>query len=48
MRPIVVDGIVTGLWWPRADEVEVEHVVPLPRGRKRELDAEIERVVAYR
>ena len=47
MRPVVVDGIVTGLWWPRSGEVEVEHVIPLPRGRKRELDAEIGRVVAY-
>ena len=47
MRPVVVDWIVTGLWWPRSGEVEVEHVIPLPRGRKRELDAEIGRVVAY-
>ncbi len=47
MRPLVVDGIVTGLWWPRSGEVEIEHVIPLPRGRKRQLTAEIERVVAY-
>ena len=47
MRPVVVDGIVTGVWWPRSRGVEIEHVIPLPRGRKRELDAEIGRLVAY-
>jgi hypothetical protein len=48
VRPVVVDGIVTGLWWPRADGIEVEHVISFPRGRKRELAAEIARVAAYR
>jgi hypothetical protein len=48
MAPLVVDGVVTGLW-QRAKgrsgtRIDVEHVLPLPRGRGRELKAAVERV----
>jgi hypothetical protein len=47
---VLVDGAVTGLW-RRARrrggvDVEVEHVLPLPRGRKRALAGAVERVRA--
>jgi hypothetical protein len=45
MAPLVVDGVATGLWQRTASgEIEVEHILPLPRGRKRELAAAVERV----
>lgn len=44
---VVVDGVVTGLWRRRGGRVAVEHVLPLARGRKAELDAEVERVTAF-
>jgi winged helix DNA-binding protein len=45
MSPLVVDGVVTGLWRKTKEtELEIEHVLPLPRGRKRELDAAVARV----
>src|SRR5204862_2721974 len=35
MPPLLVDGVVTGLWRRgRSGEIELEHVIPLPRGRK--------------
>ena len=43
--PLIVDGVVTGLWRrSESGELEVEHVLPLPRGRKRELAAAVARV----
>jgi hypothetical protein len=44
---LLVDGVVTGLWRRRGGVVDVEQVLPLPRGRKVELDAEVERVQAF-
>ena len=45
MQPLLVDGVVTGLWRrSESGELEVEHVLPLPRGRKRELAAAVARV----
>ena len=44
MSPLVVDGVVTGFWRRAKGQIEVEHVVPLPRGRKRELQAGVARV----
>lgn len=41
MSPLLVDGVVTGFW---KRDGAVEHVVPLPRGRKRELDAALARM----
>jgi len=44
MAPLVVDGVVTGFWERDGPRIEVEHVVPLARGRRRELNAAVERV----
>jgi hypothetical protein len=44
MSPLVVDGVVTGFWRRNKGQIEVEHVMALPRGRKRELQAGIVRV----
>ena len=44
MAPLVVDGVVTGFWQRDGPRIEVEHVVPLARGRRRELNAAVERV----
>jgi hypothetical protein len=48
MSPLVVDGVVTGFWRRSRDgndvRVEVEHVVPLRRGRRRELEAAVARM----
>jgi hypothetical protein len=45
MAPLLVDGVAAGLWRRAASgEVQIEHVVPLPRGRKRELAEAVERV----
>lgn len=48
MAPLVVDGVVTGFWRRSRDgdavRIEVEHVLPLQKGRRRELDAAVERV----
>jgi hypothetical protein len=45
MAPLVVDGVATGLWRRTpSGEIEVEHVLPFPRGRKRDLDAATARV----
>ena len=44
MSPLVVDGVVTGFWRRDKGQIEVEHVMALPRGRKRELQAGIARV----
>lgn len=41
MSPLLVDGVVTGLWRRNGD---VEHVLPLPRARRRELEAAVERL----
>jgi hypothetical protein len=50
VSPLVVDGVVTGLWRRnRSDQgvrIEVENVLPLRKGRRRELEAAIERVHA--
>ncbi len=50
MSPLVVDGVVSG-FWRRAREsggarIDVEHVLPLPRGRRRELAESVDRVQA--
>jgi hypothetical protein len=45
-RVVLVDGVATGLWRREADAVAVEHVLPLPRGRKRALDAAVRAVRA--
>jgi hypothetical protein len=46
--PLVVDGVVTGLWrrtkTRNGVNIEVERVLPLPRGRSRALKAAVERV----
>jgi hypothetical protein len=48
MAPLVVDGIVTGVWRRtksrNGTRIDVEHVLPLPRGRSRELKAAVARV----
>jgi hypothetical protein len=45
VSPLIVDGVATGLWRRASNgEVEVEHVLPLPRARKGDLDAARERV----
>lgn len=48
MAPLVVDGVVTGLWRRTKSRsgtrIDVEHVLPLPRGRSRELKAAVARV----
>jgi hypothetical protein len=48
MSPLLVDGVVTGLWRRRraGDDVhvDVEHVLPLAKGRSRELAAAVEHV----
>jgi len=45
MPPLLVDGVVTGLWRrSESGELEVEHVLPLPRGRKQDLAAAVARV----
>ena len=48
MAPLLVDGVVTGLWRRIKSHsgmrIDVEHVLPLPRGRSRELKAAIARV----
>ena len=40
MQPLLVDGVVTGFW----SSGEVEHVLPLPRGRARALRLAVKRV----
>jgi hypothetical protein len=45
-RVVLVDGVVRGLWRRERDAVEVEHVLPLPRGRRRALDAAVKAVRA--
>jgi hypothetical protein len=48
LSPLLVDGVATGLWRRNASRggppIEVEHVVPLPRGRARALRAEVARM----
>ena len=48
VAPVVVDGVVTGLWRKRKERsghrIEVEHVLPLPKGRRSDLDAALEQV----
>jgi len=48
LSPLVVDGVATGLWrrtkTRRGVRVDVDHVVPLPRGRSRELRAAVDRI----
>lgn len=48
MSPLLVDGIVIGLWRRTKSRtgtrIDVEQVLPLPRGRSRELKAAVERV----
>jgi hypothetical protein len=48
MSPVLVDGVVSGFWRrSRAGDdvrIEVEHVIPLKRGRSRALAAAVERV----
>jgi len=48
MSPLVVDGVVAGFWRRSRDgndvSIELEHVVPLRRGRRRELEAAAERM----
>jgi len=45
-RVVLVDGVATGLWRRRREMLEVEHVLPLPRGRKRALDGAVRAVRA--
>ena len=44
LAPLVVDGVVTGLWRRTKGRIEIEHVLPLQRGRSRELKAAVARV----
>jgi len=48
LSPLLVDGVVTGLWRRgkrgKRTTVDVEHVMPLPRGRRHELAAAVARV----
>lgn len=48
LAPLMVDGVVTGVWRRSksrsSTRIDVEHVLPLPRGRRRELKAAIARV----
>ncbi|HEX7311470.1 MAG TPA: winged helix DNA-binding domain-containing protein [Gaiellaceae bacterium] len=44
MSPLVVDGVVTGFWRRAKGQIEIKHVVRVPRGRKRELQAGVARV----
>jgi hypothetical protein len=48
MAPLLVDGVVTGVWRRtkrhRATRIDIEHVLPFPRGRSRELKAAVARV----
>jgi hypothetical protein len=48
MAPLLVDGVVTGFWRRsragNASRLEVEQVVPLRKGRRRELGAAVARV----
>jgi len=45
-RVVLVDGVATGLWRRERETLAVEHVLPLPRGRKRALDAALRAVRA--
>jgi hypothetical protein len=48
MAPLLIDGVVTGLWRRIKSRsgmrIDVEHVLPLPRGRSRELKTAVARV----
>jgi Winged helix DNA-binding domain len=44
MPALLVDGVVTGIWRRDGTRIDVERVLPLPRGRARELAAAVERV----
>ena len=44
MAPLIVDGVAAGLWRRTECEIEVEHVLPFPRGRRRELADAVDRV----
>jgi hypothetical protein len=46
MAPLVVDGVVSGFWRRSGRGITVERVLALPRGRRRELDAAVDRVQA--
>jgi hypothetical protein len=48
MAPLLVDGVVTGLWRRRRTgrdvRIDVEHVLPLGKARRRELEQAVDRV----
>ena len=44
MSPLLVDGVVTGFWRRSKAGIDVEQVVALSKGRRRELEAAVKRV----
>ena len=44
MQPIVVNGVVTGLWTRRGAKIQLEQIIPLPTSLKDELASEIDRI----
>jgi hypothetical protein len=48
IAPLLVDGIVTGIWRQvksrKGTRIDIEHVLPLPRGRRRALNDAVARV----
>jgi hypothetical protein len=44
MQPLIVNGVVTGLWTRRDETIRLEQIIPLPATLKDELASEIERI----